>query len=307
MELKAEQGDKEREPKFERKFYFETLPAKLGEAWLQLLEPQREMTSIINQDADFTKQRVDFALQYPYKIKGKDGLIIEIDEEHHKEQAQSNLDKRRDDAVADHGWEETLRITVENSEFINLDNKLSVLRQLALEPYFKTIIQNYSSPLYDDKDGKKALQLILSPFAIARLQKVLVHHLLQDKLSLNSENSDKWKIAVYERDVPCAAIAIADLKSQLENIYALQGKKFETYIDLTIFSSEEFKDASLHSADVSEQITVHNADIKEINPDEKYDLFFVFTQCRLYFFHMRNVQQGSRRANLYTLSAMNAA
>jgi very-short-patch-repair endonuclease len=71
----------------------------LGAEWFQLLESQREFTSIVNLDNNFTRQRADFTIEFPYSILDKKGIVIEIDGFHHWEnQNQRILDEQRDTA-----------------------------------------------------------------------------------------------------------------------------------------------------------------------------------------------------------------
>jgi hypothetical protein len=98
-------------PEYERGFFYEVLPRLFGsDAIVQLLEPQRGMETIVGREADFTHQRVDFACEFPLKIDGKAGIVIEIDGRQHEEPAQQALDVRRDQAIMDAGWMPTIRL-----------------------------------------------------------------------------------------------------------------------------------------------------------------------------------------------------
>ena len=236
---------------YEEEFLFSHVPRILGSEWFQLLESQREFPSLVNLDSNFTKQRTDFSIEFPFLINDRKGIVIEIDGSHHWEnQNQRILDEQRDKAVIEAGWFNTIRI--KTSSFDRIDNQFEVLKQLARQPFFQNLKLNYNTPLYNERDGLIALQLILSPFAIARIQKILIYYLLQGKLRFNAI---KWEIAVIERDVPCAVIAIADLKQQLQNIFALQDKTFNPEIELTVFTNQEFQLASLNRVDLAEHFS----------------------------------------------------
>ena len=90
------------------------------------------------------------------------------------------------------------------------------------------------------------LQLILTPIAIARIQKTILEALMTDKLDFNQES---WKILVEEKDVPCAAIAFRDLEQMFNCLTQLsieyQGLKFPS-INLEIISTPEFCNSPLH-------------------------------------------------------------
>jgi ATP-dependent DNA helicase RecQ len=255
--------------RYEEDFLFYHVPKMLGSEWFQFLESQREFTSIVNLDNNFTRQRTDFTIEFPYPISDKKGIIIEIDGPHHWEnESQKILDQQRDTAAANEGWFNTLRI--ETRMFDRIEIKFSGLKELARQPFFQNTKHNYQTPLYFDRDGLKALQLILSPFAIARVQKVLIQCLLQDKLSMTAT---KWKIAVIERDVPCAAIAIVDLKQQMQNIFALQDKSFNPEIELTVFTTHEFQSASLNRVDLSKYFSaISFHDIAIPNANNEFDV-----------------------------------
>jgi ATP-dependent DNA helicase RecQ len=254
---------------YEEDFLFSHAPRILGDEWFQLLESQREFTSIVKYDSDFSRQRVDFALEFPFDILDKKGIVIEIDGFHHLEnQNQRIIDKQRDEAVVKSGWLETLRIETRN--FNHIDQQLSRLKEIAKLPYFQNTKSNYQKPLYSNKDGLKALQLVLSPFAIARIQKTLLQFLLSGKLDLQSP---LWRIAIIERDVPCGAIAVADLKSQMKNLFALEDKDFNPAIELYIYTSQEFQSAELNSVDYSEHFS--KIQIIDINNPETEIIFDV--------------------------------
>lgn len=254
---------------YEKDFLFSEVPRILGAEWFQLLEPQRKFTSIVNLDNNFTRQRADFTVEFPFPLLGKNGIIIEIDGPHHwQNKSQTILDQDRDRAAANEGWFNTIRI--QTRSFNEIDSKLSGLKELARQPFFKTIKLNYQMPLFLERDGMNTLQLVLSPFAIARIQKVLIRYLLQGKLSLSAA---KWKIGVIERDVPCAAIAIADLKKQIQSIFALEDKSINPEIELTVFTTHEFQSASLNRFDLSSHFSaIKFLDIANPNANDGFDI-----------------------------------
>ena len=255
--------------RYEEDFLFAHVPRILGAEWFQILESQREFPSIVNRDNNYTRQRTDFSIEFPFHINDKKGIVIEIDGSHHWEnQNQIILDEQRDKAVTEAGWQNTLRI--KTTSFDRIENQFSILKELARKPYFQNIKLNYQTPLYFDRDGLKALQLILSPFAIARVQKILIQNLLQGKLSLTAT---KWKVAVIERDVPCAAIAIADLKQQLKHIFALQDKTFNPEIELTVFKTQEFQSASLNKTELAKHFaSIQFLDLSNAHTNNAFDI-----------------------------------
>lgn len=96
------------------------------------------------------------------------------------------------------------------------------------------------------KNDKDSLQLLISPIAIARIQKVVLEALMTEKLKLKQST---WKILVEEKDIPCAAIAFKDLE-QLFNSLTQLSEKYQALkfpkVDLTIISNQSFVNSKLH-------------------------------------------------------------
>lgn len=276
--IKAEKSKLKLEPsfefdkigsKYEEDFLFRHIPQSIGEEWFQLMESQREFTSIVNLDSTFTKQRTDFTIEFPYKISDKHGIVIEIDGPHHWENpSQIILDGQRDSATANADWLTTLRI--QTRYFSNIQSQLNRLKELSREQYFQLLKQNFENPLYQYETGLKTLQVVLSPLAIARLQKVLIHCILQNKLNFQNKN---WNIAVIERDVPCAALAIADLQQQLKNIFALKDENVFPEIELTVFVTPEFKASEINKHDFKKYFSnINFIDIVNATSITEFDL-----------------------------------
>jgi superfamily II DNA helicase RecQ len=90
------------------------------------------------------------------------------------------------------------------------------------------------------------LQLLLTPVAIARFQKMLIEAIITGKLSLENQI---WKILIEEEDVPFGVLAIKDLKNLFQNLSELseeyQNVKLPE-IELTVISNKFFTDSPLH-------------------------------------------------------------
>lgn len=244
---------------YEEDFLLRLAPRILGDEWFQLLESQREFTSIVNLDNNFTRQRTDFTVEFPFPINNKKGIVIEIDGFHHWENNnQRILDEQRDAEVLRVDWMNTLRIETRN--FDRIEQQLYQLKELSRQKYFNTLRQNFQTPLYNDRNGLIALQLILTPFAIARIKKTINQLLISNQLELYSQ---KWNIAVIERDVPCAALAFTDLKLQIENLFALQGKVVSPDIELTVYTNPEFSTSQINQIDYSK----HFSKIRFVNSE----------------------------------------
>ncbi len=244
----------------EAKFIQEMLPNGLGNFWGQILERQRKITSVSNDTTNFQDQVTDFSLQIPYSESSLQGIVIEVDGGQHKVNPQLALDRQRDKYFADKHWKTYRLPTDKFFDFKNHIKEFSIIFKDAAthlptkafadlqneELYLKNIKKNYDNKTFD-KERLTDLQLALSPFAIARIQKVLLEYFLRHpEKCYNTEGV--LRLAVIERDVPCAALAVADLAQQFDNLFALEGKgKQFTRIELDVFTTAEFEKAQLHT------------------------------------------------------------
>lgn len=238
----------ELESNFEKDFIFKYLPTNNLTFIQQLLEGQRKLNTIVTPEIGhhFHSQRVDFSYEFPYELEipfeifgekkirnYNQGILIEIDGTHHNLPEQKLLDKFRDKSVKDTNWQPFRIKNITDESFANWIKRSNSL---------KIIDNNYRKELSDN--WLDILQLTLSPFAIARVQKTIIELILSNNLDLNAK---QWNILAIERDVPCVALAIEDLKQQFQYLFALAGKEknFPT-IDLQILSTEEFANSKLH-------------------------------------------------------------
>ena len=228
----------------EQIFFSKRLPQYLGKHITQWVEPQRPFETLIASDKatdEFFGQRVDFALETD-KIK----VVFEVDGEQHKKDPQLTLDKKRDNFLKKSGWT-VLRISAKDVREGKIDGGTSIELEklgtdLEKEPFFAPAKQNYQSPLWELELGQKALQLVLTPFSVARLQKTLLLALRASALSLNQS---EWKLVVVERDVPCAQLAVLDFLKTLQAFYSLL--EIDTplpRIELLIYTTPEFEEAN---------------------------------------------------------------
>ncbi|MDD3960501.1 MAG: DEAD/DEAH box helicase [Bacteroidales bacterium] len=256
---------------FEEDFLYDKLPKLVNPFWIQLFECQREFENILHfstaadDEIDkflngsvniFNQQMVDFSIEFPYQIYNQRGIIVEIDGSQHEENIQKTVDENRDNATEKAKWKRAIRI--KTREWHKISEKLKFFKELESEEYFKLLKTNFTEPLSQDKEGLKALQLLLTPFAVARIQKVLIYLLVNNILSLSKE---EWNIAVIERDVPGAKLAIDDFLITLKNILKLTGEnQIFPKINLFVENTPEFE----------------NAKLKWINPidrSKQFDLF----------------------------------
>lgn len=233
------------ESSFEKSFITGILNKTDSTYLTQVLEPQRWLSSIIRlPDNNFGKdQRVDFALQIPYLDDGINslaGFIVEIDgKPYHSDIITHIKDTIRNGAAQKNNWD-TYRLTESN----NISFVQNWEQENRYSCYLQTLRKNYERRL--EGEWKDIIQSVLSPFAIARMEVLLIQAMITGRLNMDSP---RWDIVVIERDVPCAALAIEELKKMYENLSSLKGEKKELpEINLTIISNKEFADSPLHGA-----------------------------------------------------------
>lgn len=92
-------------------------------------------------------------------------------------------------------------------------------------------------------------QLLYTPIAIARVQKVFVEALIGRRLDLHK---NEWNVLVEECDVPFAKLAVEDFKEMFNHLAALS-QDFDNmripHINLHVISSRVYKDSSLLGED----------------------------------------------------------
>ena len=216
---------------FEKSFLFDYIGD--NNFIIQLAEPQRPITTIIqNKEKKFIDQRVDFAFQLPYQQEGISGIVVEIDGTPPKPEEYKNA---RDKALQQVNWK-TYRVESEQQ------GKETILDFLGNEciDFYKI---NYQNKHFTESDIDN-LQLALSPFAIARVQKTIIEFILRGVLDLEQK---EWNISIVERDVPCGYLAVTDLQHLVKNIFELQGKETKLpKINLQVYNTNEFANAKLN-------------------------------------------------------------
>jgi superfamily II DNA helicase RecQ len=268
----------------------------------QILCPQRSLVSITNHP-EHQSQRVDFAIEFPYDERLVKGLVVELDGSRYHTSDTQEDDSERVRSLKKSLWE-CKRIKDSALSTTDLDCFNSDYLQHVMASYNKTW----------DVAWKQYLQITLSPIGVARVQKTIIEALLIKKLDIKASH---WDILVQERDVPCAALAIADLQQMFNHIAPLT-QEFDDLsfpeIKLTIISSPEFKESPLHNV---EGIDVNVFD--EITPFIKnhiYDLvidvsvmrragienisFSEFKSRNECYFHIRSAHYLRNERQIYT-------
>ncbi len=187
-----------------------------------------------------TKYTPDFIIDLPIPQHGTRGAIIDIDHE----MGMVNMDflaiEQKEKIARTYGYK---YIYVKNG---NLQEAITKFEHFTFNDYFDKLRKNHNAPLYNSISKKTALQYILSPIAIARIQKTIIDFIIAGQLNINAES---WEIAVIERDVPAAFLAVEDLKRRYKTIYEfLNVKQKFPEINLEIYNEAEFDDCKLHDA-----------------------------------------------------------
>ena len=240
---------------FKDDFVQSLLPEYLGEAFIQLVETNRTYGSLADKDSALLKpgfaekfkkiwaQKIDFLLELPYQSSSKKGIVIEIDDTPVETSYDYQTDELKKKYLKELGWSEPF--SFDTDKFADSSTEMRPLIDYTYQAYFDNVSKNYRSPLYKNKDGLDALQLALSPIAIARVQKTVIEYILSGQLNLAAKT---WTIAVVERDVPSAYLAFQDLKLLFNNLFALKGEnKKLPEVKLSIYRTKEFKQAKLNS------------------------------------------------------------
>jgi len=266
----------------EKSFYFDELQDYYKEKRMdlglqQLLDKQRILSSLATDQkklenlaepiqSNFRNQKIDFSIEFPYCEPNKPkGVVIEIDGPHHHNQHnQIYLDIERDKFASGCGWAPTVRITHNDFQNENVKNKLSGLigPHLKSNKYIVNCLLNNFKPIIEEEKGRELLELCITPIAIARIQRCIIEAVAHKRININS---NVIKIAILERDVPCAHIAFEDLRVLIENLNLI----FETPlkippIQLDVFSTHEFIDSPLQLS--------HTQNISEFDRNKTYDL-----------------------------------
>ena len=216
----------------------------------QLMQPQRNLSTITHKDRHHSL-RVDFAFEFPYPTKDSNGMdrngcVIELDgAKYHASTGQMLSDQQRINELVASSW---YCFRLKESE---IGKSYEDFRHLGSE--YVAMVNNVYAKKFD-ADWVKNLQLVLSPVAVARLEKTILEALMTGKLDINAS---KWKVLAIEHDVPCAALAFEDLKGMFNHLTQLSVEYSNLQfpkIDLTIISTEEFAQSDLHLGKITQSV-----------------------------------------------------
>ncbi len=176
--------------------------------------------------------------------------------------------------------------------------------------WYHSIITKQKALNYSEIDVEH-LQLVFSPIAIARIQKTILEALMTDKLDIKSK---EWKILVEEKDVPCSALAFADLAEMFNNLTKLSVKYQDLVfpdVKLDIISNDVFVNSGLHLGNkntfskanpklfsIEYDLVIDIAVFETSNIEkESFSKFKCKNNC---YFNNRSVIQVNSERNIYT-------
>ena len=248
-------------------FWTSGLDSAVGPWARQCVETQRTVSSLLDDNNDeFVGQRVDFSAEWPTSGNGPVGVVVEIDGSQHSEGKQLYLDKKRDAALKKRGWADTVRIEASQA---SRPPPLAreALADVFAHPHAVRVRQNWHDPLWTTPEGLRALQLALTPLAVARVQKALVRLVLDGHLN---PDADHWRLAILERDVPCARLALDDLLELVGHLYSLEGAgRTVPHVELRVYRTAEFEGAALAQDDEAER---YDGDVLDFDADAVLDV-----------------------------------
>lgn len=230
---------------FERNFILQLLPEK--HSYLaQLLEKQRSRSSFTR---DNNHGRVDFSFEIPYdlsksrtnrynsqvQIKHHKTYVIEVDG---KKYHTNLIDDLKDFEIAQ--LSRNISHITEDRAYRDVNE---FIQSIVEEDYIKVTADNYADETYLTNPLSA---LALSPFGIARIQRILLQYFIANYDILNQQPT--IKIAIVERDFPCAYAALNDLTEMLSTLNNLaQTQIVIPRFELAVFSTSEFINHSLHA------------------------------------------------------------
>ncbi|HOT59631.1 MAG TPA: helicase-related protein [Spirochaetales bacterium] len=165
----------------------------------------------------------------------------------------------------------------------------------------------YDGPISGDKKERYAQSY--SPFGVARIQKTVLEALMTGILSIEQEY---WDVLVIERDVPCAAMAFADLKNMFYHITSLS-KDYQAMklpeVRLTIICGDDWVNSPLHLG-IQAQSTIDQTiastaydivlDVSILNMHKDIGTFSDFKSKNNCYFIIRSADESSGKRYIYT-------
>lgn len=188
-------------------------------------------------------------------------------------------------------------------------------------PYIEDVFSCFgNSQIHDELGGVEYGGLIsnnkeercaqsYSPFGVARIQKTVLEALMTGVLSIEQKS---WDVLVIERDVPCAAMAFADLKNMFYHITSLSKDYQEMKLPevrLTIICGDKWVNSPLHlgiQARTTIDQTITNTtydivlDVNILKPLKDIGTFSEFKSRNNCYFTIRSTDESGGKRYIYT-------
>ncbi len=260
-------------------FLYSIVPEFLGGIFLQLFEREVSIEPLEKKDIfpsdnensnrEETKNiNLSFVHEYPYPLRERKGISILIEDKANTDVDYKGNKRELTERMKSNGWGKPF--IFDNEALKNIAKEIKPLKELTENPYFNILQDNFDKKIYQQEYGAEALELSLAPFAIARVQRVIIEAIIDGKLNIDDK---EWKIGVIERDVPCGLAALEDLFHTIKQLKILSGEEIEfPSIKLYTFYTEEFKHSRVHQSMFKHKYISHFQDL----PIEKFSEFIVY-------------------------------
>jgi len=273
---------------------FDLIPQKINEYFVQLLSVDRDVRSILEnydprtiykyRNLPFIDEKIDFTLELPYEINDQKGIGIEV-EKKLLDNSDPDLLFKKNELLNNIHWPQIVYLRQLDFDTGNPD--ITPLVEFSYSRYFDILQTNYERPLYKTAAGIVALQVALTPFEVARVQKTILQYIMAGKLSLDAE---VWNIAVIERDVPGAFLAVQELKNSFDHLAVLSGSDMSfPEINLTVYYDENFEEAELHSLFIGDKFP-----IEEFDSQAEFDLLIDSSLLRYKGLDKEDIQTAAK-------------
>ena len=243
--------------KEESHFFHKILPKAIGKGTALFCEPQKPFSELLPPTVaqNFMQNRVDFAISAPGIC-----LVVEVDGPQHALPAVKAADKKRDKTLQGNGWSVTRIWTKDLDKPLAFDK---LKQQVPAGNKFAGYANlNYATPLWGNIKGQIALQAVLAPFGVARIQRALLLALEQSVLSLGQE---QWRLVFVEQDVRCALLAVMDFRQHLHHFYQLH--KMDAgppEIVMRVYTTPEFAEGGMTSPAVQTKLKKQGIQLESV-------------------------------------------
>jgi ATP-dependent DNA helicase RecQ len=228
----------------ERRFLDQYLPGQIGREVAMLVETRRDIPTMVpgEQAKPFANQQAGYSLEV-----GGIRAVFEVDQPQLQSEAQKAQLRGRDLLLASQQWQvihtpaDCLSDNLAASE--TNDGWRTLQQKLDQDQAVQALRRNAQRPLWDDENGLSALIAVLSPFAIARMQKALLLAVENGVLPFGSE---QWKLLVVEHDVPGALLGLVDFLEHFQAFQDLMGTSLELPdVELIVYRTQPFQSCHL--------------------------------------------------------------